>query len=262
MPMKTSPVERPSTTPQEYKPYVYRGEGTGWFQLLLWSSFRVLLQFLAIIFFGVRIYGRENIPRKGAALLLTNHQSFLDPWLIGIALYRQIHFVARESLFRGGFVQYVLERTNAFPIKRGRADASAMRESLNRLAKGHLLNLFPEATRSKDGSINPVGSAVSVIIRRAKVPVIPIVIDGAFEAWSRNRILPKCYPIRVIYGKPIPAEQLAQLDADEMAVFIRKEFIRLQEAIHSPHAAQSRARLEADIAKGQARLVVSKEFDR
>ena len=89
-----------------------------------------MLQFLAILFFGVRIYGRENIPRKGPALLLTNHQSFLDPWLIGIALYRQIHFVARESLFRGGFVQYVLERTNAFPIKRGRADASAMRESL------------------------------------------------------------------------------------------------------------------------------------
>ncbi len=255
----TSPPQEGQNVPA-YKPYVYRGEGTGWFQLLLWSSFRILLQFFAIIFFGVRIYGREHIPRKGAALLLTNHQSFLDPWLIGIALYRQIHFVARESLFRGGFVQYVLERTNAFPIKRGRADASAMRESLNRLAQGHLLNLFPEATRSKDGSIGSVGSAVSVIIRRANVPVVPIVIDGAFEAWSRNRILPKCSPIRVIYGKPIRAEQLSGLSPDEMAVLIRQELIALQEKLNSPHAARSRAQLEADVAKGKARLVVSREF--
>ncbi len=244
------------------KPYVYRGEGTGWVQVILWSSFRVLLQFCAILFFGVRIYGRENIPRKGAALLLTNHQSFLDPWLIGIALYRQIHFVARESLFRGGFVQYVLERTNAFPIKRGRSDATAMRESLHRLTQGRLLNLFPEATRSKNGAIGSVGSAVSVIIRRANVPVVPIVIDGAFEAWSRNRILPKCFPIRVIYGKPIPAEQLVGLSADEMAIFIRRELISLQEKLHSPHAAESRAQLQADIAKGRARLVVSREFSK
>ena len=256
----TQLTDEAKTPTASYKPYVYRGEGTGWFQVLLWSSFRVLLQFLAILFFGVRIYGRENIPRKGPALLLTNHQSFLDPWLIGIALYRQIHFVARESLFRGGFVQYVLERTNAFPIKRGRADASAMRESLNCLAKGYLLNLFPEATRTKDGSIGPVGAAVSVIIRRAKVPVIPIVIDGAFEAWSRNRILPRCCRIRVIYGKPIPAEQLEGLSADEMAAVIRKEMIRLQGVLNSPHAEQSQARLEADLARGEARLVVSKEF--
>lgn len=243
-----------------YKPYVYRGEGTGWFQVLLWSSFRVLLQFLAIIFFGVRIHGRENIPRRGPALLLTNHQSFLDPWLIGIALYRQIHFVARESLFRGGFVQYVLERTNAFPIKRGRADAGAMRESIRCLEKGYLLNLFPEATRTKDGSIGAVGSAVSIIIRRAKVPVIPIVVDGPFEAWSRNRLLPRCIRIRVIYGKPIPPEQLADLSPDEMAIVIRKEMIRLQAELKSPHVARSQARLQADLAKGRARLVVSQEF--
>ncbi len=255
--MNDTPIPAAPVNPHAY---VFRGEGTGWYQIFLWCSFRLMMQFLAILFFNIRIYGREHIPKKGAALLLTNHQSFLDPWLIGIALYRQIHFVARESLFRGGFVQYALERTNAFPIKRGRSDAGAMRTCLLRLSQGHLLNLFPEATRTPDGTIGSVGSAVAIIIRRANVPVIPIVIDGAFEAWSRERPLPRCRRITVRYGKPIPAESLAAMSADEMAVLIRKEFIKLQRESGSPHAAASQDRLDADSAAGRARLVVSKEF--
>ena len=98
-------MTRPDET--QSRPYIYRGEGTGKLQVFLWDVGRVFFQFLAVLLFHIRISARENVPTKGAALLVTNHQSMLDPWLIGIALKRQIHYMARESLFRGGIVQYL-----------------------------------------------------------------------------------------------------------------------------------------------------------
>jgi 1-acyl-sn-glycerol-3-phosphate acyltransferase len=240
--------------------YVYRGEGSGWLQVFFWTFGRVFLQFFSVLCFHVRVAGRENIPAKGAALLVTNHQSMLDPWMIGIALHRQIHFMARESLFKGGFGQYVLETTNAFPVRRGRADSTAVREAIRRLNCGYLLNLFPEATRTSDGSIGPIAAGVAIIVHRAKVPVIPVVIDGAFEAWPRDRKFFRHSGIRVRYGKPIAYQELAELSADEISVRIRREMIELQKKLKSVHAAASEARFEADLHAGKKRLVVSQEL--
>ena len=249
-------------TPDERssRPYVFRGEGTDRWQALLWNFGRVFFQFIAILLFHVRISGRENVPTKGAALLVTNHQSMLDPWLIGIALKRQIHYMARESLFRGGIIQYLFERTNAFPIRRGRADTTAIRESLNRLEKGYLVNIFPEATRTADGSIGPVAAGVAVIVRRARVPVIPVSVEGAFEAWPRGRRLPRPRPIRIRYGKPIDITELESLSADDIAIRIRRELVALQRQLGSSHAAKSEMRIESDIQAGRKRLVVAREL--
>jgi 1-acyl-sn-glycerol-3-phosphate acyltransferase len=240
--------------------YTYRGEGTGWVQVALWQVGKMFLQVIAVLFFHVRIAGRKNIPRRGGALLVTNHQSLLDPWLIGIALARQIHYMARESLFNGGWLQYVFERTNAFPVRRGRADSAAMREAIARLDKGYLVNIFPEATRTTDGTIGPIAAGVAIIVRRARAPVIPIVIEGAFEAWPRGRRWPRLRSIRLLYGREIPHDQLAGLSADEIAVRIRREMIQLQQRLQSPHAEASRKRFESDMQAGRRRLVVSREL--
>lgn len=240
--------------------YVYRGEDSGWLQIFLWTLGKVFLQFFSVLCFHVRVAGRENVPAKGGALLVTNHQSMLDPWMIGIALHRQIHFMARESLFRGGFGQYALETTNAFPIRRGRADSTAVREAIRRLNCGYLVNLFPEATRSSDGTIGPIAAGVAIIVHRAKVPVVPIVIDGAFEAWPRDRKFFRYSGIRIRYGKPIAYEELADLSADEISVRIRRELVELQKKLNSSHAAASEARFEADLQAGKKRLVVADEL--
>ena len=264
---QNNPVEAPSALPPNQRDsagqsttYTYRGEGTGWSQAFLWRIGRVFFQFIAVLLFHVRISGREHVPAKGGALLATNHQSMLDPWMIGIALKRQIHYMARESLFRGGVVQYLFERTNAFPIRRGRADSGAMRDALARLEKGYLVNIFPEATRTTDGSIGAVAAGVAIIVRRARVPVIPVVVEGAFEAWPRGRKLPRPSPIRIRYGPPIPFSELAELSPDDIALRIRREFIKLQGQLRSAHTGQSIARLEADLQAGKKRLVVSREL--
>jgi len=240
--------------------YVYRGEGSGWLQVFLWTLGKVFLQFFSVLCFHVRVAGRENVPAKGAALLVTNHQSMLDPWMIGIALHRQIHFMARESLFKGGLGQYIFETTNAFPVRRGRADSTAVREAIRRLQCGYLLNLFPEATRTSDGTIGPIAAGVAIIVHRAKVPVIPVVIDGAFEAWPRDRKFFRYSGIRVRYGKAIAYDELTNLSADEISVRIRREMIDLQKKLKSVHAVASEARFQADLQAGKKRLIVSNEL--
>ncbi|MCL5945259.1 MAG: 1-acyl-sn-glycerol-3-phosphate acyltransferase [Planctomycetes bacterium] len=241
-------------------PYVYRGEGSGWLQIFYWTVGKVFVQFFSVLCFHIRVSGRENIPSTGAALLVSNHQSMLDPWMIGIGMKRQIHFMARESLFKGGLGQYIIETTNAFPVRRGRADSVAVREAINRLNRGFLVNLFPEATRTTDGTIGAIAAGVAIIVHRAKVPVIPIVLDGAFEAWPRDRKFFRYSSIRLHYGQPIPYHELENLSADEISVRIRREMIALQKKLKSVHAAASEARLADDLQAGKKRLVVSREF--
>ncbi len=255
-----SEASPPQPVGQKRVEYVYRGEGSGWLQVFLWTLGKVFLQFFSVLCFHVRVAGRENVPAKGAALLVTNHQSMLDPWMIGIALHRQIHFMARESLFKGGLGQYIFETTNAFPVRRGRADSTAVREAIRRLQCGYLLNLFPEATRTFDGTIGPIAAGVAIIVHRAKVPVIPVVIDGAFEAWPRDRKFFRYSGIRVRYGKAIPYDELTNLSADEISVRIRREMIDLQKKLKSVHAAASEARFQADLQAGKKRLIVSNEL--
>jgi 1-acyl-sn-glycerol-3-phosphate acyltransferase len=211
---------------------------------------RGVSQFLSVFMFRLRVGVQHHIPRTGGVLMITNHQSFLDPWLIGIGLRRQLHYMARDSLFRGGFLHYLMELWNAFPVKRGSADLTAIRTAVERLDKGFIVNIFPEGTRSEDGTIGPIAPGMSIILNRCKqdVPIVPVVIDGAFAAWPRNRKFPKGHPIKLIHGKAIPAAEWRKLSPEELSQRIRGEMVKLQEQIGSPYAAASRERLEREAA--------------
>jgi 1-acyl-sn-glycerol-3-phosphate acyltransferase len=204
---------------------------------------------LSMLLFRLRVRGQASIPASGGILMVTNHQSFLDPWLVGIAPSRQVHYMARDSLFRGGFLQYLGELWNAFPVKRGAADLGAIRTAVDRLDKGFMVNIFPEGTRSEDGTIGAIAPGMILILNRCKteVPILPVVIEGAYEAWPRSAKLPRPHPIRIVYGRPIPASEWRQWSADELAMKIREELVRLQGELQSPHAGKSRERLEQDM---------------
>jgi 1-acyl-sn-glycerol-3-phosphate acyltransferase len=228
--------------------YVYRGEGSGFRQVLAWNVGKWISRVLATLLFGLQTRGIKNIPRTGPVLLVTNHQSFLDPWLIGVPVPRQVHYMARDTLFKGGFLGFLLELLNAFPIKRGRADLTAIRLATDRLQDGYMVNLFPEGTRTEDGTIGPIAPGVSLILRRCKVPVtvVPLVFDGALEAWGRQRKLPRVWPVRLQVGAPLSGETLKALPADELGQLLREKLVGLQELMGSPHAAASRARLQRE----------------
>jgi 1-acyl-sn-glycerol-3-phosphate acyltransferase len=124
--------------------------------------------------------------------------------LVGLGLPRPIHYLARSSLF-GHWrpFDWLMRSLNAIPIRREGADRPAFRESVRRLRAGEAILLFPEGSRTRDGSIGLIKPGVWNLAHRARVPIVPAVIDGAFEAWPRGRRLPRWHAVRVLFGAPI-----------------------------------------------------------
>lgn len=177
---------------------------------------------------GVRVFGRENVPKTGPALLLSNHQSFLDPVLCGMGLPRELDYVARNSLFRNRYFARYISSLNAFPIQRDQADLAAVRTIIQRLRSGRAILLFPEATRTSDGRIRPIKGGFDLIVRKANAPAVPVVIDGAFEAWPRTQPLPSLGRITVSYGKPVTPHQAKTLNRKELVELLNRRFRDMQ----------------------------------
>ncbi len=165
---------------------------------------------LSSMVFRLRAYGRENIPKEGGFLLLSNHQSFLDPIVCSVPLERECCFAARDTLFtslRGAFIASI----NAIPIKRGSADLAAIKKFIAKLKEGYGLVLFPEATRTTDGRIADIKPGFGLLSKRSNTPVIPVVIDGAYECWPKGKCFFKMGKIVIYYGKPISPEKIKEL---------------------------------------------------
>lgn len=183
---------------------------------------------LFVLVFGIRVYHRRRLPRRGGVLVVANHQSFLDPVLAAVGMPRPYHPMARESLFRLAPFRWLIRSLYAFPVRRGRVDLGAVREALARLQAGAVVLMFPEGTRTRDGSIGTLHGGPVRIAVRAGVPLVPMVIDGAFEAWPRTALLPRPHTIRVACGRPVSAEDAAAGEPDEVMAALRRQMLGLQ----------------------------------
>ncbi|MFZ2149537.1 MAG: lysophospholipid acyltransferase family protein [Sedimentisphaerales bacterium] len=194
-----------------------------WFWLARW-----MCKVFCILFFRVRTYGRDNVPKKGAFVLVSNHQSFLDPIFCVGPLKRPSSFLARDSLFANWFFGPLISSVNAIPVKLGEADISAMRKVIGSLKKGGGVCLFPEGTRTYDGKIAQLKTGLGLLCRRGGAAVVPVVIDGAFECWPRHKKLFSPGSIRVCYGKAITAEQAKNMGDKKLAEVLTDTLRRMQ----------------------------------
>ena len=181
-----------------------------------------------MLFFRVRSYGRENIPRIGPFVLISNHQSYLDPMLCAGPINRRISFLARESLFNHWFFGRLISSVGVIPVKLGEADISAMRKVIDLLKQGRGVCLFPEGTRSMDGKITPFKPGFGLLCRRGNAAVVPVVIDGAFECWPRHKKLFSHGSIVISYGKVIPAEQAKNMGNEKIAKVLTETLRQMQ----------------------------------
>lgn len=175
---------------------------------LWYRLWQILLQVSFCAYFNVRIFHRERVPKTGPVLLVCNHQSFLDPPLCGVGLPRELDYIARDSLFRNPAFGWLIRSVNAFPIQRNAADLRAIRSIIDRLQQGRVIVLFPEGTRTRDGRLQPIQSGIELIARKSGATTIPVIVDGAYEVWPRQNPLPIPGPIRVLFGHPIPADEI------------------------------------------------------
>jgi 1-acyl-sn-glycerol-3-phosphate acyltransferase len=156
---------------------------------------------IELSFHRIRIEGRENVP-DGGCLIVSNHVSFMDPTTVGWAVEREIHYLARKSLFKPPFWSWFLPICNVLPIDQDSHDISGLRRIIRMLKEGHAVLLFPEGTRSADGTIQPAAPGAGLIALKAGVPILPVRVFGTYESLSRHTKRLRFHPIRVVIGQP------------------------------------------------------------
>jgi 1-acyl-sn-glycerol-3-phosphate acyltransferase len=145
-----------------------------------------------------------NVPRaarlRGGVMFVANHQSFLDPMLVGQAVPRSMSYLARSTLFEVPGFGRLIRAVHAHPVKRGAADAQALKTVIRLLRGGESVLMFPEGTRTRDGSLGTFKAGAAAIAIRCRVPVLPVAIEGAYDCWPRTRLLPRPARSAVAYG--------------------------------------------------------------
>ena len=179
-----------------------------------------LSKFIAHSIFDLHVYGQENIIEEGPALLAMNHQSFLDPPFAGISCQRPVHYLARKTLFDIPVVGWILRRINVIGVDREGSDVAALKAVMRVLKSGGCTIVFPEGTRTRDGSLQPAKPGAGFIIAKTLAPVIPMRIFGAYEAFPRDAKIPRMSPVTIVAGEPIRFGK-ADITGDPRIVFQR-----------------------------------------
>ncbi|MBL4808623.1 MAG: 1-acyl-sn-glycerol-3-phosphate acyltransferase [Phycisphaerales bacterium] len=185
--------------------------------IFFYNFCRSIAHVLFMIIYRRRRRGLENVPKHGGVLLVANHQSFFDPPLIGCSLStRDTDFLARGGLFDFKPFAWFITSLNSTPIKQGAGDAGAMKEIIKRLNEKKAVLVFPEGSRTDDGTIQPFARGISVLLKRANCVVVPVGIAGVYDLWPRHRKLPRLFtrPIAVVYGEPLETKDLLEHGPD------------------------------------------------
>lgn len=167
------------------------------------------------LFFRLKVYGLKHF-KQGSGVLVANHTSYYDPPVLSISCPEEVHFLAKEALFHVPFLGFLIKVLNTHPLSRGATDAHTFRLMIQLLQKGKKMILFPEGNRTFDGQLQPLERGLAFLILKAKVPIYPAYIEGAFNAWPRTRKVPKLFgKIRVAFGSPIHFEEFEGLEKRE-----------------------------------------------
>ena len=174
----------------------------------LYTGGQVLCRLFTTTQFDLKVKGVKNIPRTGGAIIASNHQSLLDPVLIGVQVPRPFTYLAKSDLFVNPYLSWLIRSLYAFPVQQDRGEISAVREAIRRLQEGRALVLFPEGSRTVNGELLPLAPGIGLIARKADVPIVPCVIHGSFEAWPKGHKLFRPGKIRVHFGRAMHVNHL------------------------------------------------------
>lgn len=194
-----------------------RSDQRPWHQRWFYRTARFSCWAVMKLLFRFRCRGQEHFPKAGGALVCANHQSFFDPVVVGIASRRRLNYLARASLFRHRWLKWLIGYLDAIPIERDGMGLAGLKETMRRLRRGEMVLIFPEGTRSPDGDMQALKPGFLVVARRCGVPLVPVGLDGAYQAWPRSARWPRLARIAVVVGAPVMPEEIAER-SDEEAV--------------------------------------------
>ncbi len=189
-----------------------------------YRALKTVFRISTSVLFDLKAYGLEHVPSTGGVLLLSNHQSFLDPPCVTVALRRPASFLAKSELFENPAFSWFIRQLNAFPVRQGAGDVGAVRETIRRLKEGHVITVFPEGTRADGSDMLPLQGGFALIVRKAGVPIIPVAVDGTGRALPKDAIALRPTPVRVQFGPPM---DVAHLKPAQIVRAVDRELHRL-----------------------------------
>jgi 1-acyl-sn-glycerol-3-phosphate acyltransferase len=167
-----------------------------------------------------RVIGLENIPKTGPVVIACNHQSWLDIPIVTAFVPRHVSFVAKDTLASGSIMAHILEHSGAVLLKRGESDVAAMREMVAHLSEDDCLCVFPEGTRTRDGSMADFQRGALLAARKGKAQVVPAAISGSFQAWPVGQRIPHPHCITLEFGKPMDPRDGVEKVQSEVAAML------------------------------------------
>lgn len=216
--ISTSPMETPKTG-SDSKVFSPSLLSRFWYELGLHATSAALT-----LGFSLRAAGSHQMPRQGPVLVISNHQSFLDPVMVGIAVRRHLTFLARKTLFRHRLFDWIIRSYNSVPIDQEGVGKDGIKTIVEQLRQEHAVLVFPEGERTFTGNMMPLKPGVHLLIRRAESVIVPVGVAGAFDAYPRIRPYPTLAPlflparkgtIAVQVGAPVDSRRYADLPREQ-----------------------------------------------
>lgn len=190
-------------------------------QRFVYDFSRLICRLWLLIFFQLRMHGMKHVPLEDGMLICANHQSFLDPIVVGCAFPRRSNFLAKKTLFDIWWLAWFLKQVDTIPLDREGMGIAGMKETLRRLRRNESVLLFPEGRRTLDGELQPLMSGFVALAKRVDLPLLPIGIDGPFACWPLGAMFPVPGLIHVVFGSPIQPGEFKGLDDQQITQLLQ-----------------------------------------
>ncbi len=198
--------------------------------------FRPSFHRLCRAYFGLDLRGLEHIPATGAVIVTPNHQTYADPPLVTIPIRRRVYYMAWSRLFEIPGLAGLIRRLRAFPVQVESSDPRATREAVRLLQAGHVLMMFPEGERSRDGHVQAFKLGAFRLAVSLGAPILPVSIVGGHDSWPPGQVLPRPGRITITYHPPMRAEPALEprRAARDLADRTRAVIVQSLDALRQP----------------------------
>lgn len=169
---------------------------------------------LALAGLRVKIEGLERLDPKQTYIFMPNHASFLDILLAFAYIPCNFRMITKEEIFCIPLMGWALKRSRQIPMDRAnpRKGLASLEQAFNLLREGISITVFPEGSRTSDGEIKDFKATLFILPIRSGVPVVPVRIDGTFEALKRGSVLLNPVPLKITFHPPIPGGSFTDRD--------------------------------------------------
>ncbi len=205
-----------------------------------WFVLSRFIQMIALDRFDLKVSGLEKLPKTGPYILCSNHQSYLDPLILASVLppevFQRLFAVGTSDIFGKGFMRRLARSIKVVVLDPDANLVPAMRAGAFGLRHGLALMLYPEGERSIDGKPRIFKKGAAILSIHLQVPIVPIAIEGFYDAWPRNQAFRGFEPLKMVFGDPIwppPESEASEAAYEKLTADLKARIVEMWEGLRS-----------------------------